>query len=457
MPEPAAGSALLTDLYQLTMGQAYFAEGIHRRPAVFSLFVRELPPARHFLLACGLDPALSYLESLRFDEDSLGYLRGLGRFTPAFLDHLAGLRFEGDVWALPEGMVCFAEEPLLEIHAPLLQGQLVETALLNRIHQQTLLASAAARVVIAAGGRPVVDFALGRTLGPDGGLGASRAFHLAGVAATSHLLAGMRLGLPVDGTMGHSFVQAHESELKAFRAFVRIYPETVLLVDTYEPLEGVRAVIALAKELGPAFRVRGIRLDSGDLGALADAARRLLDAAGLRDVRIFASGGLDAERIDALIRAGHPIDGFGVGTRMGVSHDAPSLDLAYKLVSVDGRARIKLSPGKRSLPGPKQVFRESARGLLLRDTLALREESLPGQPLLEPVMRAGVRTPAGRRTLEAARQHAAHQLAALPPPLRALERASPPFPVEHSAALRAELARLQADASRPPSGSVFRR
>ncbi len=444
MDEAGEGSALLTDLYQLTMAQAYLAGGLHERPAVFSLFVRELPPARNFLLAAGLDPVLAQLEELRFDGASLEYLRGLGRFTPDFLAYLAGLRFAGDAWAPREGTVCFAEEPLLEIHAPLLQAQLVETAVMNRIHQQTLLASAASRVVLAAAGRPVIDFALRRTHGPDGGLGASRAFYLAGVAATSDVLAGMRLGLPVDGTMAHSFVQAHPSELEAFRAFTRSYPDTVLLVDTYDTLEGVRRVIALARELGPAFRVRGIRLDSGELGPLSRAARGLLDAAGLRGVRVFASGGLDAERIRALVQAGDPIDGFGVGTRMGVSHDAPALELAYKLVSLEGSGRIKLSPGKSSLPGPKQVFRTASRGRFTHDTLARRDDDLPGNPLLECVMRAGKRTAAGSRILEEARHHAASQLAALPEHVRALEPAVPPFAVERGAALQRELEALAA-------------
>jgi nicotinate phosphoribosyltransferase len=433
------GSALLTDLYQLTMAQAYFAEGMHERPAVFSLVARELPAGRNFLLACGLGPALEHLLGLRFGRDDLDYLRSLERFTPGFLAYLERLRFSGDVFAMREGTACFADEPLLEVHAPLLQAQLAETALLNRIHQQTVLASAAARVVIAAGGRPVLDFALRRTQGPDGGLGATRAFRVAGVAATSHLLAGRRYGVPVDGTMGHSFVQAHASELDAFRAFARVYPDTVLLVDTYDTLAGVRNVIALARELGPAFRVRGIRLDSGDLDRLAREARTLLDAAGLAQVRIFASGGLDAERIHALVRARCPIDGFGVGTRMAVSSDAPALDLVYKLVSLDGESRIKLSTGKRSLPGAKQVFRSrDAAGRALRDTLALRDEALDGEPLLERAVAAGSPTQAGARSLEDARTRAAAELAALPAALRALDPAVLPFPVEPSAALRAE-------------------
>jgi nicotinate phosphoribosyltransferase len=442
MRDPAA-SALLTDLYQLTMAEAYLREGMHERPAVFSLFARELPEKRNFLVACGLASVLETLEALRFTADELAFLGSLGRFSPELLSYLGRLRFTGEVWALREGTACFAGEPLLEVHAPLLQAQLVETAIMNRIHQQTLCASAAARVVLAAGGRPVLDFALRRTHGPDGGLGASRAFHVAGVASSSHVLAGMRFGVPLEGTQAHSFVQAHASELDAFRAFVRAYPETVLLVDTYDTLEGVRNVIRLARDLGAAFRVRAIRLDSGDLATLARQARSLLDGAGLGSVRIFASGGLDAERIQALLRQGSPVDGFGVGTKMAVSHDAPALELAYKLVSVDGESRIKLSSGKRSLPGPKQVFREWRDGRIERDTLARRHERLAGEPLLECAFAGGMRTVAGRRTLEEARTHAAAELAALPSRIRALEPADPPFPVLRSAELEAELAALE--------------
>jgi nicotinate phosphoribosyltransferase len=422
---------LLTDLYQLTMAQAYWRESL-LEPAVFSLSVRRLPPRRNFLLACGLDDALQYLETLRFDDDALGYLDGLGGFRPDFLDWLGSLRFTGEVRAVPEGTPVFADEPILEVRASLPEAQIVETFLMNQLHLQTVLASKAARVVAAADGRRVVDFGLRRMHGSDAGLKSARAFHIAGVSATSNVLAGQVYGIPVAGTMAHSYVQAHDSEDAAFRAFADLYPETVLLVDTYDTLAGVRRVVALAEELGDAFRVRAIRLDSGDLAELATAARGILDAAGLERVEIFATGGLDEDRIAGMVAAGAPIDGFGVGTRMGVSADAPSLDMVYKLAEYAGAGRLKLSAGKAILPGPKQVFRVEEDGVAVRDVIARAEESGPGRPLLRPVMRGGRPVEA---SLDDARRHAAVELEKLPARIRSLEPADPPYPVTVSAAL----------------------
>ncbi len=442
MPEaglqPAAGqgsAALLTDLYQLTMLQAFRAEGMAGR-AVFSLFVRRLPPGRNFLLACGLDDALHYLERLRFSEDALRFLRGRAEFRPDFVDWLRDFRFTGDVYAVPEGTPVFAGEPILEVEAPLPEAQLPETFVMNQVHLQTVLASKGARVVAAARGRPVVDFGLRRTQGVDAGLKAARAFYVAGVAATSNVLAGRVYGIPIAGTMAHSYIQAHDDELAAFRAFARLYPETVLLVDTYDTLAGVRKVIELARELGDAFRVRAIRLDSGDLAALARQARSLLDGAGLHRVRIFASGSLDEWEIDALLRGGAPIDAFGVGTRMGVSHDAPYLDMAYKLVEYEGRGRIKLSPGKQVLPGRKQVHRLEEGGMARGDVVTAADEVVRGgRPLLRKVMEGGRRLEAG--DLEAARKRAREEIARLPDPVRGLEPAEPAFPVRISEGLEA--------------------
>jgi nicotinate phosphoribosyltransferase len=424
-------AALLTDLYELTMLQAYWSEGL-LGPAVFSLFVRRLPAERNYLLACGLADALDYLERLRFPSEALDFLRGRPGFSPGFVDWLAGLRFTGDVWAVPEGTPVFADEPLLEIVAPLAEAQLPETFVMNQVHLQTLLASKAARVVAAAEGRPVVDFGLRRMHGTDAGLKGARAFHVAGVAATSNVLAGQVYGIPISGTMAHSYVQAHEAELASFEAFARLYPETVLLVDTYDTLEGVRRVAAVARELGDAFRVTAVRLDSGDLAELARGARRILDDAGLSRVGIFASGSLDEHEVAGLLRAGAPIDGFGVGTRMGVSSDAPSLDMAYKLVEYAGRGRLKLSTGKRVRPGRKQVFRVEEDGVAVRDVLASADEVLPGRALLVPVMQGGRRLPAGDTDLAAARERAARELARLPARIRALEPADPCYPVEAS-------------------------
>lgn len=437
--------ALLIDLYELTMAQAYIEEGLTER-AVFSLFVRRLPPQRNFLIACGLETVLEYLESFRFDEDDLEYLASLKQFSPKFLDWLRGLRFTGDVYAVPEGTPIFAHEPILEIVAPLPQAQLLETFIMNQVHVQTVLASKAYRVVAAAQGRPVFDFAARRMHGTDAALKGARAFYIAGVAATSNVLAGKLYKIPVVGTMAHSYVQAHSSELEAFRAFLRIYPETVLLVDTYDTLAGVRKVIELARELGPDFTVKAIRLDSGDLLELSRHARHMLDAAGLAHVKILASGGLDEENIARLLEAGAPIDGFGVGTYMGVSRDAPDCDIVYKLTEYAGQGRLKLSPEKRILPGRKQIFRIEEHGCAVRDVLAQADEELPGRPLLIPVMRAGRRLE--HRDLEAIRRYAHEQIARLPERIRALAPAQPPYLVELSPALQKIYQDLRAEYER---------
>ena len=434
---PDFSPALLTDLYELTMLQAYFEEHMRER-AVFSLFVRRLPKRRNFLLACGLDDVLAFLESLQFDQPALDYLASLGRFSEPFLRHLERLRFTGDVYAVPEGTPVFANEPLIEIEGPIEEGQLVEAFVMNQINLQTVLASKAARVIDAARGRQVVDFGLRRMHGTDAGLKAARAFHIAGVHATSNVAAGQAYGLRVAGTLAHSYIQAHDDEYEAFRAFARLYPDTVLLVDTYDTLEGVRKVIDLARELGPGFRVSGVRLDSGDLGVLALETRRLLDDAGLRSVTIFASGGLTEDEIARLLAAGAPIDGFGVGTDMGVSRDAPSLDIAYKLVEYAGQPRLKLSTGKVLLPGPKQIFRIERDGMADHDVLGRRDEPPCGRPLLQRVMASGRRCSAGQVTLNEARAQAARERARLPSDVRGLDPAQPAYRVEVSPALADE-------------------
>jgi len=446
--ESDRNAALLTDLYQLTMLQAYWREGLADR-AAFSLFFRQLPLSRNYLIACGLEDALRYLEELRFTEEALEYLRGLGFFSRDFLDWLAELRFTGDVFAMPEGTPVFPNEPLLEVEAPIGEAQLVESFLINQLHLQTALASKAARVVAAARGRKVVDFAMRRMHGTDAALKGARAFYVAGVDATSDVLAGKLYGIPVSGTMAHSYVQAHQEELDAFRSFVRLYPETILLVDTYDTLEGVRKVVQLSRELGGDFAVRGIRLDSGDLALLARQAREILDGAGLDEVEIFASGLLDEHGIARMVGEGVPITGFGVGTRMGVSEDAPTVDLAYKLTEYAGVARQKLSPGKATLPGRKQVFRVESDGVAEHDILAGRDETFPGRPLLHPVMREGRRLPSASPTLEEIRARAAEETSKLPERLRSLEPAEPPYRVEVSEALRAGAERLRARLERP--------
>ncbi|MFN2432036.1 MAG: nicotinate phosphoribosyltransferase [Gemmatimonadota bacterium] len=466
-----APPALFTDLYQLTMLQAYHDEGL-REMAVFELFVRRLPPRRNVLLACGLGDALRYLERLRFDSDALDYLASLGLFTSGFLEELGRLRFTGDVRALPEGTPVFAGEPLLQVRAPLPQAQLVETCLLNQVHFQTLAASKALRVVRAASGRPVVDFGMRRIHGTDAALKAARAFHVAGAAATSNVLAGRVYGLPLSGTMAHSYVQVHGGDAEAFRAFAASHREPVLLVDTVDTLAGVREVARLARALGEDFRVRAVRLDSGDLAELARGARAILDEAGLAGVQVFASGGLDEEEVARLVAAEAPIDGFGVGTRMGVSADAPFLDCAYKLVEYAGKARLKLSGGKETLPGGKEVFRVSRGGEDVLDVVARAGEEaaavleevrgragagdlgsgaaeggapLAVRPVLADVMRRGRRLAAGEESLDAARERAAAGLVRLPGRIRDLAPAEPPYPVLVSAALSSERERRAAE------------
>lgn len=434
MTEEPSKLALFTDLYELTMLQAYFEEEMTQE-AVFSLFVRRLPPQRNFLLACGLDTVLNYLENLSFSDDDLAYLASLGKFSKRFLHWLRDFRFTGDVYAVSEGTPIFTNEPLLEIVAPLPQAQLVETYVMNQIHLQTLLASKAQRVVTAAQGRLVVDFGARRMHGIDAALKGSRAFYIAGVKATSNMLAGKNFGIPVMGTMAHSYIQAHADEAAAFAAFTQLYPDTVLLVDTYDTLAAVRKVIALAKTLGEDFQVKAVRLDSGDLLTLARESRQLLDEAGLEQVSIFASGGLDEYTIAKLVSANAPINGFGVGTNMGVSNDVPALDIAYKLCEYAGQARLKLSPGKSILPGRKQIFRLTENNQAVKDIIARFDENLPGRPLLVPVMHRGKRLAAGRVELEAIREYAQQQIAPLPSHVRAISQASPPYPVQISSEL----------------------
>ncbi|MFP4244131.1 MAG: nicotinate phosphoribosyltransferase [Ectothiorhodospira sp.] len=435
IPAGPQGLALFTDLYELTMMQAYWAQE-RMDTAVFSLFTRRLPPRRNYILACGLNTVLEQLETLCFTQADLGYLEGLGLFSDGFLDYLAGFRFTGEVHAVEEGTPLFANEPLLEVIAPLPEGQLVETLVMNQMHLQTVLASKAVRVVEAARGRPVLDFGARRIHGLDAALKGARAFHIAGAAGTSNVLAGRLYGLPVKGTMAHSYIQAHEDEQQAFLEFTRLYPDTVLLVDTYDTLQGVDRVIRLARELGPDFRVTAIRLDSGDLGSLSRQARERLDAAGLQGVGILVSGGLDEDEVDRLLRSGAPIDGFGVGTAMGISTDAPDLDMAYKLCEYAGRGRLKLSTGKPVLPGRKQVFRRPADASEPGDVIARAGEALEGEPLLQPVMADGRRL-APAPSPDALRQRAQERMARLPAAVRGLSPADPPYPVRVSEALQA--------------------
>jgi nicotinate phosphoribosyltransferase len=434
-------TALLTDLYELNMAASYLRRGMSA-VATFSLFVRTMPPKRGFLVAAGLDDCLAFLERFRFDDDELDYLRDTVGFGEPTLMALRDLRFTGDVWAVPEGSIVFANEPLLEVTAPLPEGQLVETFLLNQVTYQTAVASKAARCILAAGGRDMVDFAFRRTHGVEAAMAAARTSAMVGFASTSNVEAARRYGLTASGTMAHSFIEAFGTEEAAFRAFAQDFPSrTTFLVDTYDTLQGVRTAIEVIRELGLSEGL-GIRLDSGDLAALAREARALLDAAGMSHVRILASGGLDEYAIEELVSGGAPIDAFGVGTRVGVSADAPYLDSAYKLVEVGGRPVLKLSPEKATAPGRKQVFRRPG---MTGEVVGLRDEPPPegSRPLLEPVMRGGRRTE-GPFDLADARRRFERDLAELPEAARSI-RSPVPLTVRASDRLQALSDRVAAE------------
>ncbi|MDT8879635.1 nicotinate phosphoribosyltransferase [Halomonas saccharevitans] len=421
--------ALLTDLYQLTMTQAYWKEAMDG-VATFSLFFRRLPPERRFMLACGQQHAAERLSRLSFGDTALSRLADTGLFEDGFLDWLANWRFEGDIWTLPEGTPVFANEPLMEVEAPIAQAQLLESLAMNLVQLETVLASKAVRIVMAARGRPVVDFGMRRMHGIDAAVRGVRAYRTAGLAGTSNVLGGLRHDLALNGTMAHSYVLAHDSEREAFRAFARHYPRTTLLVDTHDTLEGVQKVIELMGE-EPALAVKAIRLDSGDLAELARGARRLLDAAGHDEVQIVASSGLDEVQIEALLEAGAPIDAFGVGTQMGVSADAPVIDLSYKLVAYAGEPRIKHSPGKINLPCPKQLYRRrDEQGHYLGDMIALRDEPVAaGEPLLRPLVKAGRLVDAEMTRADEARERVADALPRFPADVRRLEAGESDYPV----------------------------
>jgi nicotinate phosphoribosyltransferase len=428
-------SPLLTDLYQLTMLQAYFERGMHA-PAVFELFVRKLPAQRNFLVAAGLEQALQYLTSLSFSAQDLADLAATKLFGGEFLDWLGALRFTGDVHTLSEGTIFFPNEPLLRVTAPLPEAQLVESRLVNILHFQTLIASKAARCVLAAPGKTLVDFGMRRAHGSEAAAFAARASYLAGFAGTATVLARPAFGIPLFGTMAHSFVQAHDTESEAFEHFARSHRgPLVLLIDTYDTPSGARRVVELARRL-PDKRIDAVRLDSGDLGELAREVRRIFDDAGCRAIRIFASGGLDEHAIAALVASGAPIDGYGVGTSLDVSEDHPALDCVYKLQEYDGQPRRKRSTGKATWPGRKQVYRSyDASGRFDHDVLALEDEPQEGEPLLAPAIRAGkpLAAPAGAGAI---RERVRHGLARLPPGLAALDRRAA-YRVEISTALAA--------------------
>jgi nicotinate phosphoribosyltransferase len=431
--------ALLTDLYQLTMLKAYYA-GDMRDTAVFELFVRRLPPVRSFMIAAGLEQTLDYHDKLRFSPGELEWIEQHPVLGSGLARELEPLRFTGSVHALPEGTAFFPEEPMLRITAPLPEAQLVETRLINLMHFQSVVASKAARVVLAASGRTLVDFGFRRAHGAEAGVLAARAAYLAGFAGTATVAAGKAMGIPLYGTMAHSFVQAHEREAAAFEHFAEVYPGgTTLLIDTYDTEAAARKLVELLArrpELRPA--VRALRLDSGDLVSLAKSVRRILDEAGLRDVSLFASGNLDEYRVRELCTAGAPIDGFGVGTSLVTSADAPTLDIVYKLQEYAGAPRRKSSPGKATWPGRKQVYRRYDKdGRFSSDVLTLEDDVVAdAEPLLVPVMEGGKRL-SSAESLSVIRARTASQLARLPERLKKLDDSTSPYEVEISQKLRA--------------------
>ncbi len=419
-------SPLLTDLYQLTMLQAYFEREM-TDTAVFELFVRKLPPGRDFLVAAGLQQALDFVAELRFGEEELDWIERSGLFRREFAARLAQLRFTGDIHAMPEGTVFYPDEPVLRVTAPLPEAQLLETRVLNLVHFETVIASKAARLRRLAPGKGLIDFGLRRAHGAEAGLLAARAAYLAGFDGTATALAAPLFGIPVFGTMAHSFVQAHDSEAEAFAHFAAAFPDNaVLLVDTYDTVEGARRAVAVSGKL------KGVRLDSGDLDALSRQVRKILDDAGRTDAIIFASGNLDEARVAALVAAGAPIDSFGIGTGLTTSADAPYLDAVYKLEEYAGEPRRKRSTGKATWPGRKQVYREYAPdGRFRRDVVTVEGDAQPGEPLLRPVMQQGRRLP--QPDLAASRAYCLSQLERLP---------EPPYKAEISAALHALAAQV---------------
>jgi nicotinate phosphoribosyltransferase len=429
-------SVLLTDLYQLTMLQGYFERGMEDE-AVFEFFVRRQPEQRNFLLAAGLEQVLDYLESLAFSATDIACLVDTGLFSAAFLDYLRGLRFRGSVEAMPEGTVFFADEPVLRVVGPLPQAQLVESRLINLLHFQTLIASKAARCTLAAPDKLLVDFGMRRSHGAEAAVLAARASYLAGFGGTATVVAKPLYGIPIFGTMAHSFIESHDSEPAAFESFARAHHgAVVLLIDTYDTERGARRVVELAARLADAgIRIHSVRLDSGDPAVLSKSVRGILDEGGWEDIGIFASGGLDEYELCRLHRLGAPIDGYGIGTSVDVSADAPSLDCVYKIQEYAGRARRKRSTGKATWPGRKQVFRlYDDDGRLSRDILTIQGDSQPGRPLLEPVMRDGRRL-APSPSLDQVRATAAAGLEQLPASLRSLEAAAG-FTVEVAGALK---------------------
>jgi len=433
-------ASVFTDLYELTMCASYF-DNKKFEPATFDLFMRRLPPNRSYFLFAGLEQVLRYLEGVRFNEEQIGFLKRQ-EFKEDFLDYLRRFRFTGEVWAVPEGTVVFPNEPLIRVTAPIIEAQLIETFILNTVNLQTTIASKASRVVNAAKGRTVIEFGLRREHGADAGMKVARSSYISGCDGTSNVLAGMRYGIPTFGTMAHSFVMLFDKEIESFRAFVNTFPDkSTLLIDTFDDVKGAEKAAIVAKELEKkGFRLRAVRLDSGDLAEISKKVRELLDKRGLKYVNIFASGDLDEYRIEELLRKGAKIDAFGVGTRMGTSADKPYVDVIYKLsekMNEKGEFSpiMKLSKGKVTLPGKKQVFRlKDKRGNFVEDIIAVENERIEGEPLLAKVMENG-KIACNLPTLDGIRERALENVSRLPEEYKKL-RAARKYPVKLSLGLR---------------------
>ncbi len=446
--------AIFTALYELTMSQAWWQSGNAHNTATFSLFIRRFPPNRSYFVLAGVHDILNYLTDFRFTDADIGYLRSLGRFDDGFLEFLANLRFTGSVRAMREGEIFFADEPVMEISGPIIECQILENYVINRVSLQTMLATKAARVMHAARGRPVTYYGSRRAPGIDAAGQMARVGSLTGFAGTGNVLAAAQHGITPMGTMAHSFVGSFPTELDAFRAFARSFPDaSTFLIDTYDPIEGARNAITVALEMKETgHKLGAVRLDSGDLLNLSRRIRAMLDGAGLEDVDIVASGELDEFVIDSLLRDGAPIAGFGVGTRIGSSADAPWTDSVYKLVEYAGEPVLKLSVGKETLPGRKQIYRyEDDAGGYARDVIAMADAPPPdaAASLLEDVMQEG-RALRPHPTLDESRNLFQRGFAALPEDVKALTSAAA-YPVEISPALAALQTRM-AEAAQPPRG-----
>lgn len=429
---------LLTDLYEFTMAEAYFQSRMFA-PATFSLFIRDYPPNRGYFISAGLENVLGYLEQVHYSQGDLDYLASTGLFSDDFMHFLGDMRFSGNVHAVPEGRLFFKDEPVLEVTAPIIEAQLMESFVINAINLQVTIGTKVSRCVHAAQDRNVVDFSLRRTQGIDAGLKAARAGYIAGLSGTSNVLAGKMYQIPVSGTMAHSFVTSFKEEIDAFRAFAEAFGDnTVLLIDTYDTVTGAEKAVEVAEEMARNGRkLKGVRLDSGDMTRLSKQVRDLLDQAGFDNVKIFASGGFDEFKIADSMAEGAQIDAFGVGTKMGVSADGPYTDIAYKLVQYDGRPVLKLSSGKKTLVAEKQVFRIENNQRFEKDTIGLRDENLEGEPLLKPVMENGKRLQPAE-SLDDMRQRFENDFSHLGDAVKAIENPAH-FPVDISP----ELEKLQ--------------